>query len=73
MPIYLTGQGEEVQVIDKTRPRAAKDYQCCWASDKPHIIPKGSSYVRVVYKKEGKFESDHICLDCWCGIPENSM
>lgn len=72
MPVYLTGEGEEVQVIDKTRPKAGKDYECVWAGAKPHTIRKGDTYVRVVYKKEGKFASDHICLDCWCGIPEGN-
>jgi hypothetical protein len=65
---YTLGTGEEVDVVDKTRPKANKDYTCVWSSDKPHVIPKGDTYVRVVYKLNGKFESDHICLDCWCGV-----
>lgn len=68
---YLASTGVEVDIVDKTRPRAAKDYPCVWAeSDKPHTIRKGESYVRVVYKHEGGFESDHICLNCWCGVAE---
>jgi hypothetical protein len=55
----------EPQVISKTVPLADKDYRCCWELKPPHLIPKGERYVRVVYKIEGEFQSDHICLDCW--------
>ena len=69
---YVAGTGVEVDVVDKTRPKAAKDYPCVWAGPTPHTIHKGETYVRVVYKHEGKFESDHICLNCWCGVPDNN-
>ena len=55
----------DIQVVDKTRPRAVKDFECCWGLGGPHTIKKGDRYVRVVYKrKDGQFESDHICFDC---------
>jgi hypothetical protein len=59
------GREATFESVDKTRPIADKDYPCAWQIKPPHTIRKGSRYIRVVYKIDGKFESDHICLDCW--------
>jgi hypothetical protein len=69
---YTVNIGEasgEIEIVDKTRPKALHDYECCWGWDKPHTIKKGDRYVRVVYKRltDGSWNSDHICMDCWCG------
>jgi hypothetical protein len=83
--IKLVDEGTELQVVDKTQPLAKHPYFCAWCQKealenegKPFanfdVVPKikhKERYVRVVYKIRGKFESDHICLDCWCGLPEN--
>lgn len=67
MPRYVIGEGEVIDVVDKTRPLAKEDVLCAWGHETPHIIKKGEQHVRVVYKVNGNFESDHICLTCWCG------
>lgn len=67
-PAYTHGDGSPIQVIDKTRPLAKEDVPCAWGHDHPHIIRQGERHIRVVYKVNGRFESDHICLDCWCGV-----
>jgi hypothetical protein len=56
-----------IQITDITEPVAQKDFECCWPHDPAFIIRKGRKYVRVTYKdkRTGKFESDHICVDCW--------
>ena len=72
--IKLVDEGTEIQVVDKTQPLAKHDYACAWSDPnkgEPHVIKQGQRYVRVVYKLKGKFESDHICLDCWCGPQSN--
>jgi hypothetical protein len=71
--IKLVEDGTEIQVVDKTQPLAKHDYACAWSDpngSEPHMIKQGQRYVRVVYKLRGHFESDHICLDCWCGPEE---
>jgi hypothetical protein len=71
-PAYTHGSGQPIQVVDKTRWTAKREYECAWSHDNPHTIKKGETYIRAVYKLDGRFESDHICLNCWCGVPENA-
>jgi len=74
--VKLVEDGTEIQIVDVTRPLAQHNYHCAWCQREPKQwelgkIEKGRRYVRVVYKLKGKFESDHICLDCWCGPEAN--
>lgn len=61
------------EMVDKTRPIADKDYECCWQIKPPHAIKKGQRYVRLVYKIDGDFQSDHICLECFTVKPEETQ
>jgi len=68
------GREATMQIVDKTRPIADKDYQCAWGHDPNlHTIKEGDRYVRIVYKlhidgsDKGVFSSDHICFNCWNG------
>lgn len=55
-----------IEIVSVTKPKASHEFPCVWARD-GHTIPKGKKYVRVVYKNKetSKFESDHVCVDCW--------
>lgn len=55
-----------MDIIDRTTPIAGRDYECGYDDGlPPHIIRKGQTYVRVVFKEAGKFRSVHYCVDCW--------
>jgi hypothetical protein len=68
------GREATFENVSKTRPVADKDFQCCWLIKPPHTIKKGERYIRCVYKLDGEFRSDHICLECWVdSIPEEEI
>ena len=69
--MIILEDGRRMALMDKTRPVAKHTYICAWSNDHPHMIRAGETYVRAVYKiDDGELQSDHVCLTCWCGVPE---
>ena len=65
----MTDETLNIQLVDKTHPKALQDYVCS-AGDDGHIIKKGDGYVRVVYKMDGKFAMQHWCFECWFRVKD---